>query len=188
MPRKHSTETPRKVALLSPQISRIFTEGFKKFGMMMLAAVIIALLTVNLFFSGKEAYDLAKEQAQLYPQNPQPHLLLATFYQQNNDLDRAETELKLAVRDRGLGASSIADNELRKIQQLRVQPGEMETEIIRWEKTVAKYSGYRDGYLKLAYLNWKLYRNKLAKSYWEKAFFLDPNNETVRRIGELVNK
>ena len=53
---------------------------------------------------------------------------------------------------------------------------ETKKEIVFWQKTVEEFPGYRDGYLKLAILNWKIYQTDEAKSFLEKARTVDPNN------------
>ena len=40
-------------------------------------------------------------------------------------------------------------------------------EIGKYEEMVNKYPGYRDAYIKLAILNWKIYKNDEAKRYLE---------------------
>ena len=55
-------------------------------------------------------------------------------------------------------------------------------EIGKYEEMVNKYPGYRDAYIKLAILNWKIYKNDEAKRYLEMALAIDPNNEVATSL------
>lgn len=55
-------------------------------------------------------------------------------------------------------------------------------EIIFWNDIVKKYPNYRDGYLKLSTLFWKVRLDDQAKYYLEKAKEIDPNNDKVKEL------
>lgn len=56
---------------------------------------------------------------------------------------------------------------------------EIQKEILLWQKTVEDFPGYRDAYLKLAILNWKLNRNFETQKLLNQALEIDPNNELL---------
>lgn len=64
------------------------------------------------------------------------------------------------------------DEEREKIQK----------EILFWQKTTEDLPGYRDGYLKLAILNWKIYQNDEAQKFLNKALEVDPNNRVANSL------
>lgn len=64
----------------------------------------------------------------------------------------------------------------------------IESEIIKWQQILAKYPGYRDVYLRLAALNWKINNEERAKEYLEKAKELDPNSEIIKEFKEIIQK
>lgn len=70
---------------------------------------------------------------------------------------------------------------INSIETIENQPEEIEKEIIKMQKLAEQYPKYRDVYLKLAILNWKLYRHFDFKKYLDKALELDPNNEAIKK-------
>ena len=47
--------------------------------------------------------------------------------------------------------------------------------IIYWEKITTNYPNYRDGYFKLAVLNWKLFNEDKTRFFLQQVAELDPN-------------
>lgn len=71
----------------------------------------------------------------------------------------------------------FARNEYAKWQKAPI-----EAEIKQWEEVVAKTPTYRDGYLKLAVLYWKLREDNKAKEAIEKAKEIDPNYDATYEL------
>lgn len=61
-------------------------------------------------------------------------------------------------------------------------------EIERWEKITINYPNYRDGYLKLANLYWKLFDEDKTNYFLEQVRRVDPNSETLNKISNLVTQ
>lgn len=51
---------------------------------------------------------------------------------------------------------------------------------------VAETVNARDIWLKLALLNWQIFDEEKAREYWQRAWLVDPNNEKVTSVRELV--
>lgn len=62
----------------------------------------------------------------------------------------------------------------------------IQKEIVFWQKTEEDFPGYRDGYLKLAILNWKIYQNDEAQKFLNKALEIDPNNSIANSFARLL--
>ncbi len=60
-------------------------------------------------------------------------------------------------------------------------------ELTFWQKEVEKRPDYRDGYFKLALLNYQLKNFGKSKDYLEKALSLDPNFEKGREMEIILN-
>lgn len=58
----------------------------------------------------------------------------------------------------------------------------LEEQIAKWEEVVTKRPDYRDGYLQLALLNYRLDRIYATRFYLKKVFTLDPNFEPAREL------
>lgn len=55
-------------------------------------------------------------------------------------------------------------------------------EILFWDKISKKFPNYRDAYLKLSTLFWKVRLDDQAKYYLDKAKVIDPNNDRIREL------
>lgn len=62
----------------------------------------------------------------------------------------------------------------------------IEAEIVKWEKTLEEYPGYRDVHLRLAVLNWEINNKSKAKEHLQKAKELDPNFEMTKELEEIL--
>jgi hypothetical protein len=51
---------------------------------------------------------------------------------------------------------------------------------------VAEKVNARDVWLHLALLNWQIFDEDKAREFWQKAWFIDPNNEQVISVRRLV--
>ena len=75
----------------------------------------------------------------------------------------------------------FARNEYAKWQRAPI-----EAEIKQWEEVVEKTPTYRDGYLKLATLYWKLRQDDKARVAIQKAKEIDPNYEATYELEEKL--
>ena len=62
----------------------------------------------------------------------------------------------------------------------------IEREIAGWESLLSKTPTYRDGYLKLATLYWRLKDDQRAIKNLEKAEEIDPNHEETKKLKEKL--
>lgn len=62
---------------------------------------------------------------------------------------------------------------------------EIRAEIAKLEQVAEKVNS-RDVWLKLAELYWQIFDEEKAREYWQKAWLVDPNNEKVISLRELV--
>lgn len=60
------------------------------------------------------------------------------------------------------------------------------TEINRWEQIVSQSPTYRDGYLKLAVLYWKIRDDHKAQNAVTKAIEIDPNYEETKNLKQKL--
>ena len=124
----------------------------------------VYLPQINRFFSAKEAkiglkVGLASILSVLLIYN------IALAWGVNVEKDKRETEK----------AKEQADT-VKKI----------ENNITFWEEVVREKPNYRDGFLELTTLNYKLGRMATARDYWKKAKDLDPNNPTTKQLENIL--
>ncbi len=65
-------------------------------------------------------------------------------------------------------------------------PQDIKRLIILWEEIVAQKPDYRDGYLQLAVLNYKVFENKKAHDFLEKALAIDPNFGPALELKKII--
>lgn len=141
--------------------------------------VLVILLIALSFFLPKNQFQQAKERLVRNPKDFEAHLMLAEEYLKNNQLDEAEKELLLAEKN-------LQSNQLWQ-KKMESSPEEIRILIGGWEKIVAEKPNYRDGYLKLALLYYKLYENEKAREYLQKALELDPNFKPARKLEKILS-
>ena len=62
----------------------------------------------------------------------------------------------------------------------------IQEEILFWENISKKFPNYRDAYLKLSVLSWKIHLDDRANFYLDEAKKIDPNNEMVNQVENLL--
>jgi len=168
-------------------------------------AGVVAILTASLvsFFLPKDEFQLLKEKLIRNPNDFEANLQMAEKFLENNQLEEAEKVLRLAQQHlRGGGAPPSAGRHLggemilgeqanTKLNELWQQkyysdPEDIRRLIAAWEKIIEEKPNYRDGYLQLAILHYKLYENEKAKEYLQKTLDLDPNYEPARELEEIL--
>jgi len=176
----------RKFALLprAARATRPARKAIRKvsryFGVILAASFIFFSLIS--FFWPKNSFQLLKEKIVKAPYDYEAHLQLAEVYLQNNQYQKAENELwQLRV----LGTSTSKFGQLLQ-QKLLQNPNDIKRLIIGWEKIVNQRPGYRDGWLQLAYLNYKIYEDEKAKEYLAKVLEIDPNFAPARELEKII--
>ena len=156
----------------------------KKFGSLGIVILISGFVLGSLFFS-KNDFQILKEKLVKEPNNLGLHLQLAKILLDANQFEKAEKELKfLQVNSQ----SEISNLEIEKLWQQKYysNPEDIKKLISRWEKILEKYPNYRDGYLQLAYLYYKLDKHEKAKENLKKALVLDLNYEKTKELKEII--
>lgn len=160
-------------------------------------ALTILLISLSLFLP-KDQLQQAKERLARNPNDFEAHLILAEEYLKNNQLEAAEQELSMAkriqqsgyqatgqIRKGILGATTSTFSQLWQ-SKMESSPEDIRKLIRYWEMIVAEKPDYRDGYLQLALLHYKLYENDKAREYLEKVLKLDPNFEPARELERIL--
>jgi len=152
------------------------------FGVVLAAGFI--LFSLVSFFWPKNPFQILKEKIVKTPYDYEAHLQLAEVYLQNNQYQKAENELwQLRV----LGTSTSRFGQLLQ-QKLLQNPADIKRLIAGWERIVDQKPNYRDGWLQLAYLNYKIYEDEKAKVYLTKALELDPNFTPARELEKIIEE
>lgn len=140
----------------------------KKFGSLGMIIIVFGL-TITGFLLPKDRFQNLKEKIIAQPESWPTHLELAQQLLDNQQFNLAENEIRV------LGSQTNQQIEELKKTKAYSNPQEIRLLINSWEEIVAEKPDYRDGYLQLAYLHFRLYQNDQARQYLAKALALDPN-------------
>lgn len=170
---------------------------------------LVVLLLVGSFFIPKGGFQQAKERLLRNPNDFQAHIALAEKFLENNQFEEAERilllaqnnlqftsfrpELKPRVYNLQSEKTVLGEQTNEKLEELWQKkyysdPKDIKQLISAWEKIIEEKPGYRDGYLQLAYLHYKIYENEKAKEYLQKALELDPNYEPAKELERILEE
>lgn len=88
--------------------------------------------------------------------------------------------ISFAVRD--------ISRQLQEKERVEKEYATVTSEVEKLEKVVQQYPNYRDGFFKLALLEYRLENKEKAKLYVEKALKIDPNFEKGRELEEILKQ
>lgn len=147
-------------------------------------AVAFSIATLASAVLPKNQIQALKERLFRNSNDFQAHLELAQKFLANNQFMEAEQALRLAQR--------IPQNN-PKLEELWQQkqysdPEDIQRLIATWEKIVEEKPDYRDGWLQLTVLYYKLYQNDKAKVALKKAFDIDPNYKPTQELAKMVSE
>lgn len=156
---------------------------------------LVVLLTLFSFFSHKTEFHLLQERLAKNPNDFEAHLQLAEKFLENNQLKEAEKALLLAQRIRNyelrITHNVLGETTEEKLEELwerkhYADPKDIRRLIAAWKEIMEGKPDYRDGWIQLAVLHYKLYENEKAKECLNKALELDPNFGPARELENLL--
>lgn len=164
---------------LFPHINRKINAGFKIFAIL----IILSFLLFN-FLTLKTPLDNLKSLLLEKVADSKVHLIFADLFLKNNQLDQAKKELLFTLQFSPNEQSIL--RKLDEVEKIERQPEEIRKEIQKWEKIILEKPNYRDGYFKLAVLNYQIYQDIEAKKYLSKVLELDPNFEPAKKLSQQI--
>lgn len=153
---------------------------------------LLLLLILSSYLWPKTKVDQTRIAVARWPFSVKKHVQLAKVFFENGDLKKARLEITkakdlyqfLAIFDfKRKTKSTLETGEL-----LINQPENIEEQINYWQTILKTKPDFRDAYLRLSLLYYQLQQDEKAKEAWQKAFYLDPNNEIVEEIGKLIGE
>lgn len=131
----------------------------------------------------KTSFETTKQNVLANPNDLRTRAFLAQQLFSVNRFGEAEREL-LITQNLKLKTQNGSEweNEREKIREVKELPKKVRNEVLFWQKITEEMPGYRDAYIKLAILSWKIHRDFDAKKYLSKALEIDPNNESALKF------
>lgn len=105
---------------------------------------------------------------------------------QNELVYASSLKATLTPNSQVLGASTIDPGVI--LNNWQHERGNLERELNYWQNIVAEKPDYRDAYLELAALAYRLSRYQEAKNYLDQALTLNPNNALLSKFSEIINE
>jgi tetratricopeptide (TPR) repeat protein len=85
-------------------------------------------------------------------------------------------------------ASFFLYNAIKERQQVETEKEKVMQEINYWENVVSEHKDYRDGFFKLALLEYQIGNKQKSWEYLQKSLELDPNFEKGRDLEKMLRK
>lgn len=127
-----------------------------------------------------------QERAAWWPWSTRSHAEMAMAWFEDGDEEKALRELELA-NELLVIKTQAAEKSLKRAEEKVVEPGKIREEIESWEKIIKEKPYYRDVLLRLALLNYQVYNDEKAVDYFKQAEYLDPVNEEVLKVKEIIS-
>ena len=144
--------------------------------------ILIFFLIIAAWFYPLSKAQSLKKQLLNNPQDLNSQLELIEIFLENHQFNEAEKMLLLVSEKQN-------NNQIKKLWQQKhlTDPKDIKKLINFWEKIVAEKPNYRDGYLQLAILNYKIWQNEKAKENLKKALIIDPNFEPALALKQIIS-
>lgn len=154
--------------------------------------ILILLFLVFLFSYLWPRNEITKSKFDVghWPLSAKKHLQFSQTLFNNNKEDQAVEEYKKAKALYQplsfLDLNQKTKKKLKKTEELIFQAENTRKKIDYWETVLKNKPHSRDILLNLTALSYKLWQDEKAQDYWQKAFYLDPNNKKVLELGEII--
>jgi len=164
-----------------------------------IGVVLVILFFIGSLFSPSDAIQSLKMRLLNNPDDFSRHLELAEKLLANNQFEEAEKALLLAQEKLNFQSpisnskdvlGQKTNSKLEELWQKKhnADPKDIQKLISYWEKIIEQKPNYRDAYLQLAILNYKIYENKKALEFLKEALEIDPNFPAAKDLEKLINQ
>jgi len=157
-----------------------------------LTLALLLLIFIVSFLWPRNEITKAKLAVGRWPLSFKKHLLFSETLFNNNKEGMATEELERAKSlyqtFSFLDFSQKAKKKFLKTEELITQPEKIRQQINSWETVLKSKPHSRDILLHLTVLNYQLWQDEKAQDYWQKAFYLDPNNSLVQQVGQIISQ
>jgi len=156
----------------------------KKIKLVYVLMVLVGLGLVGSLWNGWMV--TGNEKVSWWPWSAKSHAEMAITWFENGDEIKALEELELANRLILVKTEGVKFHLKRAEDKVR-EPERIRQEIESWEKVIEVGPDYLDVLLRLSLLNYQIYEDEKTKEYFDKAEYLDPGNEDVLKVKEIIS-
>ncbi|MFC1627201.1 tetratricopeptide repeat protein [Patescibacteria group bacterium] len=149
--------------------------------------VLIFLLSLGLAGSLWFGWQVrSTERASRWPWSARSRAEMSLVFFEAGDEEKAMKELEMANKLLVLRSKENLEA-VRKAGEKVTAPEKIKQEIKSFEKVLEEKPYYRDVLLRLSLLNYQIYEDEKSKEYFERASYLDPNNQEVLEVKEIIS-
>lgn len=177
------TQTARRVS--KPMAARI------RRNLHLSGIILFFLLMIFSFFYPLSPTQQIKKRLLANPWHFGYHLELAKIFLENHQFKQANQTLLLTQNIKNRKPESVSQTSL-SLENLWEEkqandPQDIKKLILLWEEIVSQKPNYRDGYLQLAVLNYKVFEEKKAQESLKKALLIDPNFAPALELKKIIH-
>ncbi len=152
---------------------------------------VLAIIALHSIATLRQASPTLKQEILTNPYDITPQVTLAETYYQNSEAGKLSSQLALVewltvfhtTYADVLGTPTQSYDQLEELRAALSVRGET---IDFWESFAAKHPEYRDAHVTLTVLYLQEEMQEKARKSWDAAASIDPNNEVVLQLGELL--
>jgi len=154
-------------------------------------ALLLLVISISLLLD-QTSFQQAKRTLLKNPQDFEAKIVLAEEFLNHNQFEEAERILLLAQNQIDQSGEKVLGQKTNQVieklwqQKHYSDPQDIKKLVSLWEKIIEEKPDYRDGYLQLTYLHFKLSENSQAQKHLFQAIKLDPNYKTTKIIKSLL--
>jgi len=168
---------------------KIFFENIiKEFYLLFLSSFLFVIIIIS-YFLPQNKIQKAKLDAGRWPWRAKKQISLVKVFFENNQEQKAKQQLAFSKKILFLSPFNYKKikQEIDNNKNILNQKKEIQEKITYWEEIIQNKPNYRDVSLYLSLLYYQIWEQQKAETYWKKAFWLDPNNSFIQKVGEIVN-
>jgi tetratricopeptide (TPR) repeat protein len=126
-----------------------------------------------------------------WPLSPAKRLQLAKTYFKNNYPSQAQkqyNQAKTLYQKIGfLDHSNKSKQQFQQTKELLSKEQTLKQQKLHWQNINQIKPNYPHALLQLSLINYQLFEDQSAQQLWQQAFYLDPNNEEIQKVGIIIN-
>lgn len=184
----------RPITLVWEKIYQLLPQPIKNslttYHLQLITLIFLLLVILANYLWPQDAVLKAKLRTAQWPILPTSHFKMAQAYFNNGYDQEAKKEFFQAYLSFRflLGRNFFPwwQKEAVKTNQLIIKKDQIQDKIDYWEQILKNKPNFRDAYLRLSVLYYQILEDEKAKEMWNKAFYLDPNNEIIQEVGKKL--
>jgi tetratricopeptide (TPR) repeat protein len=186
----------RPVFLINKKAYLLLPSGLQKqfnltnFKFIVLLSVLFSFIISYLLPRSEFKKTLLKTARQ--PLSLKKHILLSQSFFANGYYNLTKNEIKKAEKLNKIFGFLDFKNENSKLisltNDLKNKPEEIKKDIEKYKLILKTKPFYKNIYYRLSLNYWQIYQNDKALTFFNKAFYLDPNSSTTKEIEKIIKQ